>query len=250
MRRRARLAVGSALLGERYSQERASRCHAHAQVEVRRARGYGLELVRLDVDELGGGTTRNRHRQHVRDLVIDGVHLRQDDLRRRAPADESVYERLDDFRRATADRLALVAVVERVIEIFAFEDPDTLRRLLVDAGFEQTEVEPVSLTARFPDPDTTAARVRKLVAEAMPEIPEMGAVAKTIGMSPRTLHRRLKEEGTSFAEITDQVRAELAQSYLARGGLSIGEVAALVGFNDSSAFTKAYKRWTGRTPRE
>jgi len=73
------------------------------------------------------------------------------------------------------------------------------------------------------------------------------AVAKRFSMSSRTLRRRLREEGTSFREILDEVRAELAQRYLADGA-GIEEAAYQLGFSDQSAFTKAFRRWTGRTP--
>jgi AraC-like DNA-binding protein len=79
---------------------------------------------------------------------------------------------------------------------------------------------------------------------AMPEI------ARTLGVSPRSLHRRLQDEGTSFNELVDQVRRQFAEQYLARPRLAISEIAYLVGFNGPSAFHKAFRRWTGMTPSE
>jgi AraC-like DNA-binding protein len=73
-------------------------------------------------------------------------------------------------------------------------------------------------------------------------------VAAQFSMSNRTLRRRLQQEATSYQEILDDVRAELAGHYLAKEKRGIDEVAFLLGFSDPSAFTKAFRRWTGQTP--
>ncbi len=73
-------------------------------------------------------------------------------------------------------------------------------------------------------------------------------VAAQFRMSERTLRRRLREEATSYQEILDDVRAELARHYLTKEKREIVEVALLLGFSDQSAFTKAFRRWIGQTP--
>jgi AraC-like DNA-binding protein len=78
--------------------------------------------------------------------------------------------------------------------------------------------------------------------------PSVGEVAGTLGMSARTLQRRLGDQGTSFRELVDQVREGLAREYLDHRSLSLKEVATLLGYADVRAFGRAYKRWTGRTP--
>jgi AraC-like DNA-binding protein len=67
-------------------------------------------------------------------------------------------------------------------------------------------------------------------------------------MSPRTLQRRLRERGIIYAALIDQVRRRLSSRYLADAKLSLGEIAYLLGYSESSAFNRAYRRWTGRTP--
>jgi AraC-like DNA-binding protein len=79
--------------------------------------------------------------------------------------------------------------------------------------------------------------------------PTLAHVAKRLGMSGRTLQRRLEEEGTSFAELLDELRRGMAQAYLADPQVSISEVSYLLGFSEQSAFQRAFKRWTGLTPR-
>ena len=72
--------------------------------------------------------------------------------------------------------------------------------------------------------------------------------ARSLGMSKRTLARRLSDEGLSFTEVLQQLRRDLAVRYLDDPKLHISKIAWLLGFNEVSAFTHAFKRWTGRTP--
>ena len=74
------------------------------------------------------------------------------------------------------------------------------------------------------------------------------AVARALGMSQRTLARRLAAENLTFAGILDRMRIDLAGHYLRNPHLSVSEIAWLLGFQEVSAFTHACKRWTGRTP--
>jgi len=76
------------------------------------------------------------------------------------------------------------------------------------------------------------------------------AVAAHLAMSPRTLQRRLAGEGTTFNHVVDEVRQESAKLRLTDHGLSVAEVGYLVGFEEQSSFTRAFKRWTGVSPRE
>lgn len=76
------------------------------------------------------------------------------------------------------------------------------------------------------------------------------AVAANFNMSPRTLQRKLKEEGASFLVIVEEVRKTLAINYLDSGNFQVKEVAYILGYNESSAFVRAFKRWTGKTPAE
>jgi AraC-like DNA-binding protein len=76
------------------------------------------------------------------------------------------------------------------------------------------------------------------------------AIARRLGVSTRSLQRRLSEEQTSYNDLVAEVRQEFAKRYLARGTLTASEVAYLIGFTEPPAFFKAFKRWTGLTPRE
>jgi AraC-like DNA-binding protein len=78
----------------------------------------------------------------------------------------------------------------------------------------------------------------------------VGDVARHLGMSERTLGRKLADEGLNFTEILQQLRRELALRYLDDRKLHVSKVAWLLGFREVSAFTHAFKRWTGQTPRQ
>ena len=78
----------------------------------------------------------------------------------------------------------------------------------------------------------------------------VGEVAAQLGMSRRTLARRLAAEGLTFADVLAELRVALAKRELQDRGLTISQVAWLLGYREVSAFTHAFKRWTGKTPRE
>ena len=103
--------------------------------------------------------------------------------------------------------------------------------------------------ARIPTSARFSQRVRARILSMLP----LGGltsdtVAAQFSISNRTLRRRLQKEATSYQEILDDVRAELARHYLTKEKREIDEVAFLLGFSDPSAFTKAFRRWTGQTP--
>jgi AraC-like DNA-binding protein len=75
-------------------------------------------------------------------------------------------------------------------------------------------------------------------------------VARSLGMSERTLARKLSDEGLKFTEILQQLRRDLAVRYLDDRKLHVSKIAWLLGFREVSAFTHAFKRWTGKTPRQ
>jgi AraC-like DNA-binding protein len=77
----------------------------------------------------------------------------------------------------------------------------------------------------------------------------LGKVAAELGVSCRTLARRLAAEGQSFVKILDSLRFDLATRYLREADLPITEVAWLLGYSDNSALNHAFKRWTGSTPK-
>ena len=77
-----------------------------------------------------------------------------------------------------------------------------------------------------------------------------GEIAPRLGLSQRTFARRLSLEGHTFSEVLEKLRSDLAERYLTDESLSVSKIAWLLGYQEVSAFTHAFKRWTGKTPRE
>jgi AraC-like DNA-binding protein len=106
------------------------------------------------------------------------------------------------------------------------------------------------LHRRAPEDPTIAAHVARVLRDALrTDEGHVDRVAKRLGLTSRSLQRRLKDEGTSFQAVREQVRHDLARRYLDER-LSIAEISFLLGFSEPSAFFRAFKRWTGMTPLE
>ncbi|TKD05167.1 AraC family transcriptional regulator [Polyangium fumosum] len=96
-----------------------------------------------------------------------------------------------------------------------------------------------------------AARVRRLLVEELRGgAPSQDHIARRLALSPRTLQRRLKDEGVVFNDLLDEQRRALCDRYLQDRSLSIQEIAFLLGYTERSSFYRAFRRWTGRTPQE
>lgn len=107
------------------------------------------------------------------------------------------------------------------------------------------------LVARLPREDTLRKRVENLIRnELRGGNAALDHIAKKLGLSARTLQRKLQTLGTSHQELLDEMRKELAIRYLHEPEMAVCEVAYLLGFSESSAFHRAFKRWTGTTPTE
>jgi AraC-like DNA-binding protein len=96
-----------------------------------------------------------------------------------------------------------------------------------------------------------AEGVRQLIKEGLPGgEARVDMVCRRLGVSPRTLQRKLREEGTTFQEQLEETQRALAEFYLRKPEVAICEVSYLTGFSQPSAFHRAFRRWTGLTPRE
>ncbi len=106
------------------------------------------------------------------------------------------------------------------------------------------------LIERLPGDDPLLAELRRAIADSLPTgAPRLQAAARPLGMSERTLQRRLDERGLSFQQVVEEIRECLAREYVPRRDLSLTEVAFLLGYSELSAFGRAFRRWTGKTPR-
>ena len=87
-----------------------------------------------------------------------------------------------------------------------------------------------------------------LMANAYLGISPLEEIAASFNLGVRSLQRKLKEEGTGYQQIADKVRQVLAEFYLSSGNYQVKEISGLLGYNEVSAFTRAFKKWTGNTP--
>lgn len=100
-----------------------------------------------------------------------------------------------------------------------------------------------------PAPEDYESRVRALLLEQLPRgLTSKEEAARRLGVSPRTLTRRLQEDGASFRELLEQVRQQLARAWLADPAVAIHEIAYLLGYSEPSTFHRSFRRWTGQTP--
>jgi AraC-like DNA-binding protein len=97
-------------------------------------------------------------------------------------------------------------------------------------------------------PVTTAETLRRYLGVLDFGAHDLAAAARLMGISERTLKRRLREEGTSFRILLAEARKTMAEELLADGRLSVADVAARLGFSDASSFSQAFKRWHGVAP--
>lgn len=97
---------------------------------------------------------------------------------------------------------------------------------------------------------SVAEQTLRLLRKLEGQYPQMPQIAKMLNLSPRTYRRRLDEEQQSFQKLLDQVRAEHATRYLQNTRLPLSSIAYMVGFSDSSNFRRAYRKWTGKAPRD
>jgi AraC-like DNA-binding protein len=107
------------------------------------------------------------------------------------------------------------------------------------------------LIAELPEPDWLTGRVRKLLLNLLPAgKTNADYVAARLGMSRRTLTRRLEREGVTYKDLLEQARRELALQYLATPNTDIQQIALLLGYSETAAFSRAFRRWSGQSPAE
>ena len=103
--------------------------------------------------------------------------------------------------------------------------------------------------AAVADEAPLVVRTRDAIAQALSQgAPKMTDIARDLGLSARSFHRRLSEHGMSFQTLTEETRRDLAQGLLRDQRHSLAEIAFLTGFAEQSSFTRAFKRWVGMTP--
>ncbi|MDH4612261.1 AraC family transcriptional regulator [Pseudomonas sp. BN102] len=173
-------------------------------------------------------------------LIGQRIRLEEATFSYAEPAHASEYELLfTSNRRFDAPRIGL-RFHARYLAMPLLQDERTLKHFL--------EHSPADLLARPDGGDTLTSQIRRLLGRDCRTWPDLDAVAQHLHTSPQTLRRHLREEGSSFQELKDHLRRDLAIYHLGRDELSIQDIAEQLGFSEPSAFHRAFKKWTGLTP--
>jgi AraC-like DNA-binding protein len=177
----------------------------------------------------------------IRMRIRPNLKVRRVDLRQPLPSTTTPYREV--FQApvrfgATEDRLC-----------FSQEEWDS-RTESADAALVRLLEEHARIIAqRSPHaPAGFRGEVEKAIASALPEGGSAEDVARALNASVRTLQRKLVATGTTFREVSEAVRGQLAKGYLTDPTVSITEVAFLLGYSEESAFNRAFRHWTGESP--
>jgi AraC-like DNA-binding protein len=162
---------------------------------------------------------------------------------KRSPAHREIYEAHYGCRvKFKAPRNAIVFRTADLDRPFIFYNAELLAML--DSQLER------EIAARSAG-QTVAARVKRILLQLHGgHCANLGEVAKELGMSTRTLRRRMTKEGTSFRQLLSDTRRELAKHYLLDPSLGVAETASLLGYEDPNSFFRAFREWEGTTPSE
>jgi AraC-like DNA-binding protein len=174
-------------------------------------------------------------------LVRRRIPLMEMTFRASAPFDESDY-------------------VTRFCENVTFSAPITSARFdrsLLDVKVTETQASlraflqatPASILVKYRNEASTSAIIRRRLRNHAPEEwPELDTLAHLLNTSSATLQRRLLAEGTTYQRLKDDLRRDIAIHFFSSSSLTVAEVAARTGFQEVSAFHRAFKKWTGVSP--
>jgi AraC-like DNA-binding protein len=110
---------------------------------------------------------------------------------------------------------------------------------------------PENLVTKYKNGSSVSARLRRRLRALLPgEMPDFDTLAAELNMTAVTMRRRLAEEGATYQGIKDQLRRDLAISYLSHSNRSVMDIALELGFSERSAFHRAFQKWTGASPGE
>lgn len=174
-------------------------------------------------------------------LLQRRIPLKEMQFRCSAPLDDSHYRtRFCENVKFGGDS-TYITFSSTLLALKVTESTETIDRFLRSA--------PANLLVKYRNDASTSAQVRKLLRSQPPELwPELEKVAQDLCMSGTTLQRRLQHEGLSYQRLKDDLRRDIAIDLLSGATMTVAEVAAHAGFQETSAFHRAFKKWTGVSP--
>lgn len=172
-------------------------------------------------------------------LVLEKITPKKVSLPLKNITNVKEYERIFRCKPRDADRYS-IDFDSRIANIEIITANHDLQRHLLSMSSNSKPIErKVMLSERV---------VNYLTANAYLGIASLEDIASNFNMGARTLQRKLNEEGMSFQQLSDSVRKSVALHYLESRKYPVKEISHILGYNELSAFTRAFKRWTGKTP--
>jgi AraC-like DNA-binding protein len=170
--------------------------------------------------------------------VVKAVHVTHAD-----PGYRAEYERIFCVPVVFGSNMNALQIDEAMLSSFQFPTPP---RYVTGVMRDHAE----DLLQRLESSQSTRDRVEKLLTPMLQtgEV-SMSGIAGNLCCSRQTLFRKLRLEGVTFEQVLDELRHKLALNYLEAKKASVKETARLVGYSDPAAFSRAFKRWTGSSPR-
>jgi AraC-like DNA-binding protein len=179
----------------------------------------------------------------LRQMVGEAALVRRVTFRHSPPADVSAHARFFGVTPRFGERENALVLDRALLSVELPRVHDSL------TSFFERHAERMLASLREPTDTSVSAAVRAALAGGPFDVlPDLAAVARSLALSERTLRRRLADEGQSFKSLRDESLRERALSLLAAPRVSLVEVAFVLGFSDQTAFHRAFKRWTGKTP--
>lgn len=176
-------------------------------------------------------------------LIGRSIPLKEVCFKASPPADLKKYQDLFNCPVSFQQNDNVIKFSSDYLEYPITQTEESLRNFLRTAPYQL-----VSKKTNI-DMHSLKARVRLMLEEEIHgEFPNIDSIAARMNISSRTLHRRLLKENSSFQKIKDEVRCDTAISFIKRPELTINAVSVLMGFQDTSAFYRAFKKWTGISP--
>jgi AraC-like DNA-binding protein len=174
-------------------------------------------------------------------LVKRRIPIRSAYFRAPEPAEMEEYRVLFSTKIQFGCQTTALTFDASFLDLPALQTEPAMKQFLREA--------PANFLVKYKNSESIVARIRRRIRELTPaEWPDFDQLACDMGLSPSTLRRRLDEEGHAFQAVKDELRRDMAIAFLGNQSLSVSEVAARVGFSETSAFHRAFKKWTGANP--
>jgi AraC-like DNA-binding protein len=174
-------------------------------------------------------------------LVHRRIPLREMQFRCPPPSDDSHYRTRFCENVKFNGESTHITFASDLLDLKIAESPETVDSFLRAA--------PANLLVKYRNDASTSAQVRNRLRSQPPDTwPELEKLAQELCVSGTTLQRRLQQEGGNYQRVKDELRRDIAIDLLSSASLTVAEVAARTGFQETSAFHRAFKKWTGVSP--